>query len=111
MHLVYTRYIFSCHMPYLSMSYDDSYPYHKFVQLSCSGPHMEFSRKLHCCSSSAYHCTAFINHNKIYLLLPRALTPSLPPALSGDTASAGSCAQADPTGTGSVGAGAAGAGA
>ena len=32
-HLVYTRYIFSCQMPYLSMSY----PSHKFVRLSGSG--------------------------------------------------------------------------
>ena len=68
LHLVYTRYIFSCHMPYLSMSY----PCHKFVRLSSSGQQMKFSRKLHCGSSSAYHCTAFIKHNKIYLPLPRA---------------------------------------
>ena len=31
LHLVYTWYIFSCHMPCLSMSY----PCHKFVRLSC----------------------------------------------------------------------------
>ena len=63
LHLVYTRYIFSCHMPYLSMSI----PCHKFVMLSCSGPITKFSRKLHCGSSSAYHLSAFIKHNKIYL--------------------------------------------
>ena len=34
LHLVCTGYIFSCHMPYLSMSY----PCHKFVRLSGSGP-------------------------------------------------------------------------
>ena len=34
MHLVYSRYIFSCHMPYLSMTN----PCHKFVRLSASGP-------------------------------------------------------------------------
>ena len=94
MHLVYTRYIFSCHMPYLSMSY----PCHKFVRLSCSGQQMKFSRKLHCgsSSSSAYHGTAFIKHNKIYLPPPRARTPPLPPALGGDAAGAGSCAPTDP---------------
>ena len=54
---------------------------------------MKFSRKLHCCSSLAYHGTAFIRvkHNKIYLPLPRARTPPLPPALGGDAAGAGSC--------------------
>ena len=46
LHSVYTMYIFSCHMPYLSMSY----PCHKFVRLSCSGQQMKFTRKLHCCS-------------------------------------------------------------
>ena len=100
LHLVYTRYIFLCHMPYLSMSY----PCHKFVRLSGSGPRMKFSRKLHCGSDSsssfAYHCTAFIKHNKIYLPLPRARTPPLPPALGGDAAGAGSCAPTDPTGAG-----------
>ena len=43
-------------MPCLSMSY----PCHKFVRLSGSGPQMKFSRKLHCGSSSAYHGTVFI---------------------------------------------------
>ena len=33
LHLVYTWYIISCHMPCLSMSY----PCHKFVRLSCAG--------------------------------------------------------------------------
>ena len=42
LHLVYTWYIFSCHMPCLSMSY----PCHKFVWLSGAGPQMKFSRKL-----------------------------------------------------------------
>ena len=113
-------------MPYLSMSY----PCHKFVPwqvpsqvvLSRFRPEMKFliSRKfkLHCCSSSAYHCTAFIKHTvhtKIYLLSPRARTPLLPAAfkLGGDAAGAGSCAPADPSAAaaaGSVGAGAAGAG-
>ena len=72
---------------------------------------MIFSRKLHCGSSSAYHGTAFIKHNKIYLPPPLARTPPLPPALGGDTASAGSCAPTDPAGAGSVGAWASGAGA
>ena len=102
MYLVYTRYIFSCHMPNLSMTY----PCHKFVLLSGSGSQMKFSRKLHCGSSSAYHCTAFIKHNKIYLPLPRARTPPLPPALGGDAAGAGSWAPADPAGAGAAGAGA-----
>ena len=92
LHLVYTWYIFSCHMPCLSMSY----PCHKFVRLSCAGQQMKFSRKLHCGSSLAYHCTAFIKHNKIYLPPPRARKPPLPPALGGDAAGAGSCAPADP---------------
>ena len=111
LHLVYTGYIFSCHMPYLSMSY----PCPKFVRLSGSGLQMKFSRKLHCGSSLAYHGTAFIKHNKIYLPLPRARTPPLPPALGGDAAGAGTCAQADPAGAGasssagSVGGGSAGA--
>ena len=101
MHLVYSMYVFSCHMPYLSMSY----PCHKFVRLSCSGQQMKFSRKLHCgsSSSSAYHSTAFIKHNKIYLPPPRARTPPLPPALGGDAAGAGSCAQADPVCAGAAG--------
>ena len=103
--LVYTWYIFSCHM--LSMSY----PRHKFVRLSGAGPQMKFSRKLHCGPSSAYHCTAFIKHNKIYLPLPRPRTPPLPPALDGDAAGSGSCAPADPRQRGAAGAGAAGAGA
>ena len=77
LHLVYTWYIFLCHMPCLSMSY----PCHKFVRLSGSGPQMKFSRKLHCGSSSAYHGTAFIKHNKIYLPPPRAWTPPLPHGL------------------------------
>ena len=86
LHLVYSWYIFSCHMPCLSMSY----PCHKFVRLSGSGPQMKFSRKLHCGSSSAYHGTAFIKHNKIFLPPPRPRTPPLPPALGGDAAGAGS---------------------
>ena len=96
LHLVYTRYILSCHVLYLSMSY----PFHNFVRLSGSGPQMKFRRKLHCGSSSEYHNTAFIKHNKIYLPLPRPRTPPLPPALGGDAACAGSCAPADPTGAG-----------
>ena len=74
---------------------------------------MKFSRKLHSGSSSAYHCTAFINHNKIYLPLPcaRAPSPPLPLAFGGDAASAGSCAPTEPAGAGSVGVGATGAGA
>ena len=92
LHLVYTRYIFSCHMPYLSMSYRC----HKFVRLSGSGRQMKFSGKLHCGSSSACRGTAFIKHNKIYLPLPRTRTPHLPPALGGNAAGAGSFAQADP---------------
>ena len=78
LHLVYTWYIFSCHMPCLSMSY----LCHKFVRLSSAGPQMKFSRKLHCGSSSAYHSTAFIKHNKIYLPPPRAdssFAPGLTP--------------------------------
>ena len=80
------------HGPYLSMSY----PCQKFVSLSnvrfsCSDPQMKFSRKLYCCSSSAYHGTAFIKHNKIYLPLLHAWTPPLPLALGGDAAGAGSC--------------------
>ena len=79
------------------------------VRLSGSGPQMKFSRKLHCGSSSAYHGTAFIKHNKIYLPKPRARNPPLPPALGGDPAGAGSCA---PAGTclsvGSAGEGSAG---
>ena len=67
---------------------------------------MKFSRKLHCDSSSAYHSTAFIKHNKIYLPPPRARTPPLPPALGGDTACACSCAPVDPAGAGAAGAGA-----
>ena len=80
-------------MPCLSMSY----PCHKFVRLSGAGPQMKFSRKLHCGSSLAYHGTAFIRvkHNKIYLPLPRARTPPLPPALGGDAAGSGSYAPAD----------------
>ena len=95
MHLVYTWYIFSCHVPCLCMSY----PCHKFVRLSDAGPQMKFSRKLHCCSSLAYHCTAFIKHNKIYLQPPREQTPPLLPALGGvrgDAAGSGSGAPADP---------------
>ena len=61
---------------------------------------MKFSRKLNCGSSSAYHGTAFIKHNKIYLPQPRPRTPPLPPALGGDAAGAGSCAPADPAGAG-----------
>ena len=94
--LEYTRYIFSCHMPYLSMSY----PCHKFVKLSGAGLQMKFSRKLQCDSSSAYHGTTFIKHNKIYLPPQRPRTPPLPPALGGDAAGAGSCAPADPAGAG-----------
>ena len=89
--MVYTWYIFSCHMPCLSMSY----PCHKFVRLSGSGLQMKFSRKLHWGSSLAYHCTAFIKHKKIYLPPPRVWTPPLPPALGGDAAGAGSCAPSD----------------
>ena len=99
LHLVYTWYIFSCHMPCLSMSYD-SCPCHKFVRLSGSGQQMKFSRKLHCGSNSAYHSTAFIKHNKIYLPPPRPRTPPFPPALGGDAAGAGFCAPADPAGAG-----------
>ena len=84
-------------MPCLSMFY----PCHKFVRLSGAGPQMKFSRKLHCDSSSAYHGTALIKHNEIYLPLPRALTPPLPPVLGGDAAGAGFCAPADPAGAGS----------
>ena len=91
-HLVYTWYIFSCHMPCLSMSY----PCHMFVGLSGSDPQVKFSRKLHSSSSSAYHGTAFIKHNKIYLPLPRQQTPPLPPALGGDAAGAGSSRQRTP---------------
>ena len=91
LHLVYTRYFFSCHKPYLSMSY----PCHKFVRLSGSGPQMKFSRKLRCGSSSAYHGTAFIKHYKIYLPPPRARTPPLPPALGGDATGAGSSDSTD----------------
>ena len=87
LHWVYTWYIFSCHMPCLSMSY----PCHKFVRLSGADPKMKFSRKLHCGSSLAYHGTAFIKHNKIYLSPPRARTLPLPPALGGDAAGSGSC--------------------
>ena len=92
LHLVYTWHIFSCHMPCLSMSY----PCHKFVRLFCADPQMKFSRKLHCCSSLAYHSTAFIKHNKIYLPPPDELNLPLPPALGGDAAGSGSCAPADP---------------
>ena len=61
LHLVYTWYIFSCHMPCLSMSY----PCHKFVRLSCPGPQMKFG--------TAYHCTAFFKipiktfYNKMWI--------------------------------------------
>ena len=92
LHSVYTMYIFSCHMPYLSMSY----PCHKFVRLSCSGPQMKLCQKSHCGSGSTYHCTAFIKHNKSFLPPPRSRTPPLPPALGGDAAGAGSCAPSDP---------------
>ena len=69
----------------LFMSYATtmSYPCHKFVRLSCSGQQMKFSRILHCGSSSAYRCTAFIKNNKIYLPQPRARTPPLPQARAG----------------------------
>ena len=107
LHLVYTWYIFPCHMPCLSMSY----PCPKFVRLCGSGPQMKFSRKLNCCSSSAYHSTAFIKHNKIYLPPPavrRARGLLLFPGL--DTAGAGSCAPAGPAGAGAgLSAGSAGA--
>ena len=114
LHLVYTWNIFSCHMPCLSMSY----PCHKFVRLSSAGQQMKFSRKLHCGSSLAYHCTAFIKHNKIYLPPPRARTPPLPlgtplaraPARQRTPASAGAaCAGAAGEGAGSL-AGSAGGG-
>ena len=91
-HLVYTRYIFSCHMPYLSMSY----PWHKFAMLSCSGLQMKFSRKLHCGSSSAYHCTVFIKHNTIYHVLPLVHPRATLPALVGSP-SRGPHAGAPPT--------------
>ena len=70
LHLVYTRYIISCHMPswYLSMSY----PCHKFVRLSGSGQEMNFGRKLHCGLSSAYRSsstTRFICHCRARWLL------------------------------------------
>ena len=68
---------------------------------------MKFSRKLHCGSSSAYHGTAFIMHNKIYLPPLRALTPLQPRALGGDAAGAGSCAPADAACAGAACAGAA----
>ena len=80
-----------------------SYPCHKFVRLFCADPQMKFSRKLHCRSSLAYHGTAVIKHNKIYLPpppAPRARTLPLPPALDGDAAGSGSCAPADPAGAG-----------
>ena len=44
LHLVYTWYIFSCHIQCLSMSY----LCHKFVKLSGAGQQMKFSRKLQC---------------------------------------------------------------
>ena len=97
LHLVYSWYIFSCHVPCLSMTYSC----HKFVKLSGAGPQVKFSRKLQCDSSSAYHGTTFIKHNKIYLPPQRPRTPPLPPArpaLGGDAAGpgAGFCAPADP---------------
>ena len=98
LHLGYTWYILSCHMPCISMSY----PCHKLVRLSGSGPQMKFSLKLHCGSSSA--CTiAFINikYNKIYLPpVPARATPPLPPLpplpQGGDAAGAGPCPPAVP---------------
>ena len=86
-HLVYTWYIFSCHIPCLSMSY----PCHKFVKLSGAGHQMKFSRKLQCDSSSASRGTTFIKHNNICLPPQRPRTPPLPPALGGDAAGAVFC--------------------
>ena len=42
LHLVYTWYIFSCHMPCLSMPY----PCHKFVRLSGAGPANEIRQEI-----------------------------------------------------------------
>ena len=110
LHLVYTRYIFSCHMPYLSMSY----PCHKFVRLSCSGQQMKFSRKSHCGSSLAYHSTAFIKHNRIYLPPPARRARGLllcPLPWVGTPLARAPARPPTPAGAGAACAGAAGAGA
>ena len=101
LHLVYTWYIFSCHMPCLSMSY----PCHKFVRLSCAGSKRNSAgnciaiRVLHAtavtaqCSSSTIR---FICHRRArgLLLCPRPWVGTPP------------CAPADPAGAGAAGAGA-----
>ena len=71
-----------------------SYPCHKFVRLSCSGPQMKFSRTLHCGSSFALHNVQQAQQD-LFATTARA-DSSLPPALGWDAAGAGSCAPADP---------------
>ena len=121
LHLVYTRYIFSCHMPYLSMSY----PCHKFVRLSGSLQlhALKWNSAWKCIAVRVLHTTAqrsssttrFIHHHRArgLLLCPlpwwgrrqRGLLRASGPPQARAPAGAGAA------GTGSAGAVAAGTGA